>query len=161
MAQTQVLQWLFVTSKLERATAEQTSAGQRQLYAVWRATDQVQTAVSSMETLLSAANASRARKNSLSNEKRALRELGAGNLVMSSSDERASSASKTSDMERHHAGARRAVETKTRDAQLEYKIFADSLSSSLVQMPVTNMTSTRSCQNGNADHSMKKLAQSA
>ena len=168
MAQTHVLQWLFVTAKLERATTEQTAAGQRQLYAVWRATEQANAAVASLETLLSAATASHAKKNSLLNETRALRELGAGNLVVSSSsssssssDKMMSSTSTTSNMERHHADVRRAVETKTRDAQLEYQTFANALSSSLVQMPVMNMTSTKSSQNGHVDRSMEKLAQTA
>ena len=149
MAQTQILQWLFVTAKLERATTKQTATGQRQLYAVWRATEQAGQAVASLELLLTAAKASQQCKRSLLHESQALRLLG---IAPSVSEER-------NQMEQEHANKRHALESKTHTSHAEFKAFAEALSSSLSWMSVTGeVSATDSSQNGNLDLAMEQLS---
>jgi hypothetical protein len=152
MAQTQVIQWLFVSSKLERTASKQTESGQRQIYAVWRATEQAHQRVASLETLLVNAKISQGRKKSLLNESRALRELGAATTAIM--DE---SSCNTREME--YNNRRQVVESKTHKAHQEYKQFATDISSSRSWIPVTNMKAIESSQNGNLDLAMEQLAQ--
>ena len=157
MAQTQALQYLFVSSKLTKATVAQTESGHRQIYAVWRATEQAHQVVASIETLLSAANTSRARHQSLLNEARALRQLGAATAATTTPT--TTSTTSTTPIEQEHKHKRDVLESNTRAAQQEFKQFANALSSSLSWIPVTNMTALESSQNGNLDLAMEQFAQ--
>ena len=135
--------------KIEESSTKQTATGQRQLYAVWRATEQAGQTVASLELLLTAAKASQQCKRSLLHESQALRLLG---IAPSVTEER-------NQMEQEHANKRHALESKTHTSHVEFKAFAEALSSSLSWMSVTGeVSATDSSQNGNLDLAMEQLS---
>ena len=159
-----MIQWLFVTSKLQHATKDQTSTGQRQLYAVWRATEQAHEAVAVLETLLSTVNASQTRKTALIHESRALRELGISppasveSADSISSSTSSSTSTSTGKIEEDYTQKRRVLEMRISTAHDEFNKFANALSSSLSWMSVTGgLNASESSQNGNLDLSMEQL----
>ena len=95
--------------------------------------------------MLTAAKASQQCKRSLLHESQALRLLG---IAPSVTEER-------NQMEQEHANKRHALESKTHTSHVEFKAFAEALSSSLSWMSVTGeVSATDSSQNGNLDLAM-------
>lgn len=140
MSQTTILQWLYATARLDDTIKIQVSTMHRQIYAVWRATQQALSTTSRLKRLLLAAKIAREKKNALTREHKALEMVGAIDCTNASNE--------------HHQ-----LMVKARD---EFKTFAKALSKSMAYMPVSGMTATTSSNSPlfeNALQDLKKVAE--
>ena len=135
MSQTTIMQWLYATARLDDTIKIQVDTMHRQIYAVWRATQQALSTTSHLERLLLAAKIARERKNALTREHRALAMVGA----MDS----------TKDSNEHHQ-----LMVKARD---EFKTFAKALSKSMAYIPVSGMTATTSSNSPLFENALRDL----
>jgi hypothetical protein len=148
MSQTTIMQWLYATARLDDTVKLQASTMQRQVYAVWRATQQALSTTSHLERVLSAAKIARERKNALVREHRALVMVGA--IDNSNGSESSSDRNKKYGISTEH----QQLMVKSRG---EFKAFAKALSESMGYVPVTGMTATASSESPVLEDALRDL----
>lgn len=144
LAQTKILQWLYATARLDNTAKLQAGSMQRQVYAVWRATQQALNTTSHFERVLSAAKFSFERRKALLREYKALQALGA----IEQQDKCGTPNADILNQQQNELILR---------GQSEFKTFVKALSNSLEHMPVFGMTATTSSQSILLENSLRDL----